>query len=89
MKDPQSIYLEFYRVALRDIQTLIDSKMSALDDCAKKLQSDISGSGLNDALKRRDDLEVLRATSTQLLGDIREVIDARYAAFAKTHSTQS
>jgi hypothetical protein len=82
MKDHKSLYLDFYRDSLREIQSLIDAKVAALDEFSRKLQADIAGSDLSETLKHRQGLEELRSISTQQLVEVRADLDTRYAAFS-------
>jgi hypothetical protein len=68
MPNNKSTYQKFYKVSLQNVQQFIDERIAALDDCAHKLKS----SDLNE----NDEIEVLRATSTQQLTRIRDSIDA-------------
>ena len=67
MADKKTIYTNFYKNELREVQRYIDARIIALDDCAQKLKS----ADLNE----NDELEVLRQTSTGQLSKFRDEID--------------
>jgi hypothetical protein len=85
MSDHKSLYLGYYKSVLQDIQHFIDEKVKALDVCAQELQGGAPGSDLSGILKQKDDLETLRATSTQQLVEIREHIDKSYESFIQMY----
>jgi hypothetical protein len=67
MADAKTLYTNFYKNRLQEVQHCIDARISELDGRAQKLK----GCDLNE----NDELEALRQTSTAQLWKVRDDIE--------------